>query len=145
MNVKDETRALREASFGWKIQQLARRMDDRMTAELAELGLNLPQFPVIMTVLEHGGVTQVEIAKLYDRPAYVISRALDGLEEQGLVERRPHPTSRRAHEIHATQAGMALSARLHAIVEEVNAATLAPLSTAEREALLVMLPKLLAP
>ncbi len=143
MNVRDETRAIREASFGWRIQRLARRMDERMGTELAKLGLSLPQFPVMMTVLEHEGVTQAEIAKRYHRPAYVISRALDGLQEQGLVERRPHPTSRRAHEIHATQAGAALSPRLHAIVEEVNAETLAPLSDAEREALLHLLPKLL--
>ena len=143
--MKDDTRVVRESSFGWMIHRIARSMDERMSAELAQLGLSLPQFPVMMTVLEHDGVTQAEIGRRYNSQAYVISRALDGLEQKGLIERRKHPTSRRAHLIYVTPAGEKLWPRLNAIVETVNADVLDPLSDAERDVMLKLLPRLLQP
>ncbi|WP_299354748.1 MarR family transcriptional regulator [uncultured Shimia sp.] len=138
----DETRNVRENSFGRMLHRLVRHMDDRMTAGLEDMGLNLSEFPVMMTVLERAPLTQVEIGKIYQRPAYVISRALDGLEQQGLIDRKPHPTSRRAHLISPTKAGMTLAPCLHELVKTCNAETLAPLSVGERDMMLRCLSKI---
>lgn len=114
-------RQTREASIGWMIQRLARRLDDAMNARLAEYGLNLQQFAVMMTVLEHGSLTQAEIGRRFAMPAYAISRAIDGLEQAGLIAREAHPTSRRAHQITATQEGLALAPALFDLVGQINA------------------------
>jgi len=111
----------RETSIGWMIQRLARRLDDAMNARLAEHGLNLQQFAVMMTVLEHGSLTQAEIGRRFAMPAYAISRAIDGLEEAGLIAREAHPTSRRAHQIRATEKGLALAPALFELVGRINA------------------------
>lgn len=111
----------REASIGWMIQRLARRLDDAMNARLAEHGLNLQQFAVMMTVLEHGSLTQAEIGRRFAMPAYAISRAIDALEDVGLIAREPHPSSRRAHMIRATEKGLALAPTLFELVGRINA------------------------
>lgn len=142
--MKDDTRAVRESSFGFMIQRLARQMDDRLAAGLEPLGLSLPQFPIMMTVLERAPLTQSEIGKIFDRPPYVITRALDGLEERGLIQRHPHPKSRRAHLITATEKGKALAPELHTLVREANAEALSPLSGEEQAQLLSLIPRLIA-
>lgn len=141
--MKDDTRSVRETSFGYLINRLSTQMDAYMAAGLAPMGLSLPQFPIMMTTLERGPLTQAEIGKIYDRPAYVISRALDGLEEQGLITRAPHPTSRRAHLISATPAGQALGPELFTLVRRCNAEFLSPLSEPAKEQLLAVIPQLL--
>lgn len=114
-------RLSRENSMGWMIQRLARRLDDAMNARLAEHGLTLQQFAILMTVIETGRMTQAEIGRRFAMPAYAISRAIDGLEADGLLVRDAHPSSRRAHQIHATQKAVDLAPAMFAIVKAVNA------------------------
>lgn len=114
-------RLSRENSMGWMIQRLARRLDDAMNARLAEHGLTLQQFAILMTVIEHGRMTQAEIGRLFAMPAYAISRAIDGLEADGLLVRDAHPSSRRAHQIHATEKALDMAPAMFAIVKAVNA------------------------
>lgn len=144
MSIAEETRQVRTTSLGWMIQRLSRRIEDAMTARLAEHGLTLSAFAVMMTVLEHGPMTQAEIGRHFAMPAYGISRALDLLEGRGLVARGPHATSRRAHRVAATPEGLALAPRLQAIVREVNEAFAAPLTEAERAGFAAVLAKLMA-
>ena len=134
MTLQTDVQTVRTTSLGWMIQRIARRLDREMEARLAEYDLSLPQFAVMMTVLETEGLTQAEIGQHFSMPAYAISRALDHLEQSGYVERRPHPTSRRAHTIHATPAGVALSPRLFEVVRDVNAQLAEGLSETDRQA-----------
>ncbi|PSL21166.1 MarR family winged helix-turn-helix transcriptional regulator [Shimia abyssi] len=143
MNAEEHARRVRLSSFGWMVQEVSHQSQQRLTAELKKLGLSLPHFPVLMVALEHGPLSQAEIGRYYHRPAYVISRALDGLEERGLIERRPHPNSRRAHAVHVTEAGNQLAERLYDAVGLVNDLNLAPLSDQERETLVGLLARLL--
>lgn len=114
-------RLSRENSMGWMIQRLARRLDDAMNARLAEHGLTLQQFAILMTVIEHGRMTQAEIGRRFAMPAYAISRAIDGLEADGLLVRDAHPSSRRAHQIHATEKALDMAPAMFTIVKAVNA------------------------
>ncbi|RKF06270.1 MarR family transcriptional regulator [Oceaniradius stylonematis] len=121
MDISMRARLSRENSMGWMIQRLARRLDDAMNARLAEHGLTLQQFAILMTVIEHGRMTQAEIGRLFAMPAYAISRAIDGLEADGLLVRDAHPSSRRAHQIHATEKALDMAPAMFAIVKAVNA------------------------
>lgn len=113
-----------------------------MEDALSPHGLSLPQFAVLMTVLEHDGLTQNEIGTRFTMPAYAISRAIDHLEALGLARRVPHPTSRRSHRIEATPAAQRIAPDLFSIVRRVNAELSAPLSKTERAQLADMLTKL---
>ncbi|WP_425037325.1 MarR family winged helix-turn-helix transcriptional regulator [Primorskyibacter sp. S187A] len=143
MSVEEDTHRTRTTSYGWMIQQIARRLNQSMEERLAPHGLNLQQFAVMMTVLEFDGLTQTEIGARFSMPPYAISRAIDHLEKAGFVARRQHPTSRRAFTVHATQGGSALAPSLHDIVNDVNAELTAPLTTAQREQLGALLQKLI--
>jgi len=132
MTVQDDTRKVRQASIGWMIQRITRRLDDAMNAKLAELDMNLATFAVMMTVLEDGPLTQAEIGARFGTKAYAISRSLDALERSGYVARGPHAASRRAHSIRATPAGEAIAPRLFQIVQQVNADLTASLTGDER-------------
>lgn len=135
MDLECETRRVRETSIGWRIQRIAGAINRRMRDELAPLGLDQRQFAVLMTALEHEGLTQAEIGARFEMPAYAISRALDQLEGHGLVERGAHPTSRRAVTVRVTEAGRNLAPRLFDVVRRVNADLVAGLDDAQRRAL----------
>jgi len=143
MEIETTARQTRETSFGWMIQRLASAINTRIETALAPHDLSLSQFAVMMIVLEHARLTQAEISAHFSMPAYAISRAIDHLEGAGLLRHSPHPTSRRAHLIEATEAGRALAPTLFAIVREVKAALVADLPNEDREALAHILPRLM--
>lgn len=123
--VSKQVQQAREASAGWLIQRLAGALDKAMDRELERHGLTIQSFSVVMTVLEHDGLTQREIGSRFKAPAYAITRAIDGLENDGFLERRPHPSSRRANTVHATAKAQRLAPTLIAIIERVNKRLLA--------------------
>lgn len=143
-NKSPDARQTRLNSIGWHIQRLTGRLDKAMSEALSQNGLNFQQFPILMTALEHPGLTQNEYAKQFRRPAYSISRAIDTLVEKGFLERRPDPESRRAHNIHPTASGYALGPVLFGIVEQVNADLVSNLSASETTELKRLLAKLLS-
>lgn len=138
-----DARKIRENSIGWAIQRLARRLNMAMDARLSALDLTINQFKVMMIVLESEGLSQVEIGKKFEMPAYAITRTLDSLEEQGHVERREHPSSRRTHQIFSTARGKELAADLFEVVGAVNAEFTGPLSGEEKIVFSGMLMRLL--
>ncbi|RVT82203.1 MarR family transcriptional regulator [Rhodobacteraceae bacterium CCMM004] len=132
----------RATSIGWLLQRAARQAEAAMEERLTDVGLSVQQFAVMMTVLEDPGLSQTEIGARFSMPAWAISRAIDHLVAEGLVERRAHPTSRRTLAIYPTEEGRALAGRLFAIVGEVNDTVSAPLTGAERGTLAALLVKL---
>lgn len=144
MDISETTRRAREGSTGWLLQRAARRFEAVMGPALAGHGLTILEFAVLMRVLEAGGQTQTEIGAVYAAPAWKISRALDGLQAAGLVERRRDPGERRVQRVHATARALALAPALHRTVAEVNATALAPLAEAERAQLRALLARLAA-
>lgn len=142
MSISDTTRRTREGSIGWLLQRATCGFERVMAPALAAHGLTILEFAVLMRVLEAGGQTQTEIGAVYAAPAWKISRALDGLQAAGLVERRRDAAERRVQRIHATERAEALAPALHRTVAGVNAAALAPLSEAERGQLHALLAKL---
>ena len=137
-----EARQVRLNSLGWMIQRIAGRIDRAMTRRLSALGLNLLQFAVMMTLLEKDGQTQAEIGRIFQAPAYAISRALDHLEQAGLVTRAAHAQSRRSHVVRITAAGRELGPTLFALVREMNDELLSDFSETERETLRALLIRL---
>jgi DNA-binding MarR family transcriptional regulator len=138
------TRQIRETSAGWLLQRLARRVEQDMEQRLAPLGLSVGAFAILMHVLEHPGQTQAGCCAAHAMPPYAVSRALDQLAAAGLIERRPDPTSRRAHAIHPTSAALSVQPQLHEAIRQTNAQLLAGLTPPESLQFLTMLSRLVA-
>jgi len=67
---------------------------------------------------------------------------LDGLEERGLAERRPHPDDRRKRAIYLTAAGQQVLREGRKVGTSVGREVFAPLTAAERKQLHALLRKL---
>lgn len=61
----------------------------------------------------HAGLTQSDLAEHLNRSAVHVSRLVDELESEGLVERRAHQFDRRSKDLHPTEDGSVLYARMH--------------------------------
>lgn len=139
-----QTEHTRTTSAGWQIQRLAGALNRDMVARLGAYGLKLEHFVLLMALAEKDDLTQTELGGSVALANYTISRALDVLEDKGLVKRKPDATSRRAHRVFLTEAGRALMPALFSVVDAVNGQFLAPLNDDDRTRFLALLGKLMA-
>ncbi|MEZ0106608.1 DNA-binding MarR family transcriptional regulator [Catenulispora sp. EB89] len=102
--------------------------------ELAEFGLTVPQFATLMMLEGSPGLSIAEVARLCGSTRQSANEMVAGLEAHGLVERAPHPTDRRMYQLHATEAGLALSAKARPAVRRREDELEAGLSTEVRQA-----------
>jgi len=136
-------RRTRETSFGFAIQNIARRLDAEMKRELAEIDLDLKLFANLMVLAEEDNINQSEIGKRLNFPEYYTSRAVDALVEAGYVDRLPDPNSRRTNRIVLTKVGREKANQLPAIVQSVNERFQSNLNPEEQRTLMRLLGKLL--
>ncbi|MCF6315585.1 MAG: MarR family transcriptional regulator [Marinosulfonomonas sp.] len=138
-----DAKTTRLTSVGRMLNLLTRKLNAEMNTRLKPMGLGLPEFAILMTLLELEGQTQSELGKKTAIPAHGTTRSIDALEALDLVERRNDPTSRRSHRIFLTAKGHQIGPQLFAIVTEVNGWLLDGLGKAEKQAFAVTLAKIL--
>jgi MarR family transcriptional regulator for hemolysin len=81
------------------------------------------------------GLKQSELAEMLDLQPITLTRLLDGLSDNGLIERRADPDDRRAKRLFLTPAARPLLARLTELGEGLMETALAGLGPAEVAAL----------
>lgn len=133
----------RHMSFGWKIAVLAADLSESLDNELKTIGLTINQWPTLFALWEEDGLTQSELTSRCNTAHYTTTRLLDSLEKIGLVERRPHPTSRRAHLVYLTDKGRNLEKEAVAKAKAVNEEFLTWLSEEEQEQISSILLKII--
>lgn len=127
-----KAQAIREGSFGFLIQTIARRLDARMKAELQEIGVDIKVFANLMVLADQDGINQRTIGERLNFPEYFTSRNVDVLVKDGLAERRPDPNSRRAFLVFLTPKGREKANLLPPIIKRVNDEVLAGLKLSDR-------------
>jgi DNA-binding MarR family transcriptional regulator len=102
---------------------------------LEPLGLN-PRLWGALNVLEaEGAITQHALGTCVGIDPSSMVATIDELEAKGLVERRPHPSDRRAHALHLTKRGRQTLARGREVTRVAHDELLAPLTDEERQTL----------
>ena len=91
-----------DRNLGFVISDLHRLITTAMDKELKALGLTRSQLRVVLHLTREQGLTQVRIAEDLEMGKVAVGGLLDRLEAKGLIERRPHPTDRRASSIFRT-------------------------------------------
>lgn len=107
-------------SFGSILSTTGRLMDRALGARLKEFGVSFGQWPILLFLWAEEGVSQRELSRLVAIEDATITRTLDRMVRDGLVERRPHPTDRRQHTIFLTPHGAGLRDKLIPLAIEVN-------------------------
>jgi DNA-binding MarR family transcriptional regulator len=89
-----------------------------------------------LNVLDHEGpLTQHALGRMIAMDPSSMVATIDELESRGLVERRRHPTDRRAHALHVTARGRRTLERGRELAMQAQEELLAPLTPAERKQL----------
>jgi DNA-binding MarR family transcriptional regulator len=114
----------------------------RADACLARRGVTADQFVVLATLAEGEALSQRELVGRTSSDPSTLRAMLVLLERKGLVERRPHPTDRRARRVALTPKGRRALDRSWAASEPLRQQLLAPLTTREAERLISLLERI---
>ena len=120
---------------GFLLSRMGTVAQKRFSARLEALDLT-PRMWGTLNILEADApITQHGLCKRTGMDPSSMVATIDDLEKRGLVERRAHPSDRRAYALHVTDSGRETLSRGREVVQEVQDELLAPLDEAEREQL----------
>ena len=92
-------------------------------------GMTRAQWAVLLRLERREGLKQSDLAEDLDIQPITLTRLVDRLCDNGLIERRPDPNDRRAKRLYLTAAARPLLDRIAAQVEELAETVLAGLDT----------------
>ena len=119
------------------------RYNSALQTEMSALGLSTPKLRALAVLSVHDGLLIRELAVYAVIEQSTLSRALDGLEQDGLVQRTPDQHDKRAFRVSLTEAGRTANARLWPHMQQASETLFVGISDAERAALTTTLQKVL--
>ncbi|MEZ5840408.1 MAG: MarR family transcriptional regulator [Hyphomicrobiales bacterium] len=131
-------------SAGYLANHMARLFAQRLAEAIRPLGLAPAQFMTLLVLWKEDGLTQRELVERLDVEQATLANTLARMERDGLVQRRSHAGDGRARSIHVTPKARALEGPATLAATAVNEAALADLSTAETEALLAAMRRIIS-
>jgi DNA-binding MarR family transcriptional regulator len=136
--VRQPDAAALQPNVGALIHDVARLIRRRFDRRARQTGLPLTrhQARTLLLIARNEGLRQAAVATLLDLEPIALVRMIDRLYEEGLVERRPHPTDRRVRTLWLTPLGWQAIDRVLAINAEIRKEACAGLSPAACEVLL---------
>ncbi len=121
-------------SVGFLVNRAAIRLKNELwkAFKAREFNITPEQWGVMNCLWEEDGRTQTEIAERILKDKTNLTRMLDIMEREGLVERRPHESDRRSYRIYLTGKGKTLEEALIPIAAEINETAVRDLTDRER-------------
>jgi DNA-binding MarR family transcriptional regulator len=116
---------------------------DRANDVLGPGGLTIKHFGCLSVIADEGRLSQAYLCSRMRVDRTTMVAVVDDLEAEGLINRKRNPDDRRAYALEATDAGRAWIAEKRDELLAAQDELLAPLSEAERRALVSSLQKLL--
>ena len=100
----------REIAF--TIMDVARMLKTYADQRARGFGISRAQWAVLLRIDRSEGLKQSELAEILDLQPISLTRLLDRLADNGLIERRADPNDRRANRLYLTPAAKPLLAKL---------------------------------
>src|SRR6266851_10203320 len=125
-------------NIGAMLHDVARLISRRFERRARQTGLPITrqQARALLLIARNEGLSQAAVATMLDIEPIALVRILDRLHEEGLVERRLHPTDRRVRTLWLTPLAWGVVDRVLAINREIRDEACAGLSPAAREAMM---------
>lgn len=101
------------------ISDVGRLLRTYADQQARQFGMTRAQWAVLLKLERHEGVQQSELAEFLEIQPITLTRLVDRLCDNGLIERRPDPTDRRAKLLYLTPAARPLLERISEQVEVV--------------------------
>jgi MarR family transcriptional regulator for hemolysin len=118
------------------IVDVARMLRTYADQRARQFGISRAQWTVLLRLDRSEGLKQSELAEILDLQPISLTRLLDRLAENGLIERRPDPNDRRANRLYLTPAARPLLKQLAALGEDMMEIVLQNVDAAAQERLL---------
>ncbi len=130
-----------DRSFGFLVHDVSRLVKRRFERAARQTGLPITrrQAAVLLYIARKEGVSQAEVANWLDIEAIALVRMLDKLNEEGLVERRAHPTDRRVRTLWLMPAARPVVERILEINLAIREEAFAGLNAGTRDAMIAAL------
>ena len=119
--------------FAFLLNDVARMLRTYADYKAAQFGITRAQWTVLARLERFEGLKQSELAEMLDLQPITLTRLLDRLCANGLIERRPDPNDRRANRLYLKPAARPLLERLGGLGEELMATALAGVDRAAVE------------
>src|SRR6201997_4992944 len=128
-------------NFGFLVHDVSRLIKRRFDRQARQTGLPITrrQAAVVLYIARNEGVSQTEVATWLDLEPIALVRILDKLHEEGLVERRAHPTDRRVRTLWLTPAARPVVAEIVAINKVIRDEAFAGMAAHARDTVLDIL------
>lgn len=130
-----------DRSFGFLVHDVSRLVKRRFERAARHTGLPITrrQAAVLLYIARKEGVSQAEVANWLDIEPIALVRMLDKLNEEGLVERRAHPTDRRVRTLWLMPAARPVVERILEINLAIREEAFAGLNAGTRDAMIAAL------
>jgi DNA-binding MarR family transcriptional regulator len=127
------------ADMGAVLNWLAGIIPQLYTQALAELSIDGRHLAILLTLQNKGAQVQAHLSTLTRIDKATMVSLLNDLEQRNCIERRQHPTDRRAYAVYLTEAGRSLIDAAYKQTTQATNRLLGSLNAAEREKLHEML------
>jgi len=97
-------------SAAYLASQMAKGFARSLQQRAARLGFSPGQFPILLELWSEDGLTQKQLLERVDIEQATMANTLSRMERDRLVERRPHPSDKRAQLIFLTSKAAAMQA-----------------------------------
>ncbi len=126
-------------SFGCLLHDTARLLRRDFNRRAQALGLTQTQWQALCVLSHNEGINQAALAELLEVQPITLGRLIDRLEATGWVERRDHPTDRRAITLFLTAKAEPILNEMWKLAEETRDIALRGVSESDREQVMSIL------
>jgi MarR family transcriptional regulator, transcriptional regulator for hemolysin len=125
--------------FAFILNDVARMLKTYADNKAGQFGVTRAQWAVLVRLDRFEGLKQSELAEMLDLQPITLTRLLDRLCNNGLIERRSDPNDRRAKRLFLTAAARPLLERLGELGEDMMNTTLTGVSAESVEQMVAQL------
>ncbi|AZO78592.1 MULTISPECIES: MarR family transcriptional regulator [unclassified Bosea (in: a-proteobacteria)] len=131
-----------QAAFTAELASANRKLRALVDERARDMGLTLSRARLLMQLAKADGPIQSDLAGLLDIEQPTLVRLLDGLERNGMIERRAAPGDRRARRVFLTPVARAQAEDILAFLAELRADVLEGIDPGELEVALRVLTRM---
>lgn len=130
-----------ETLLGYNARRAALAVIGVFLQRMAPFGLRPVDFSVLTLIAHNPGITSRQLCAALDILPPNLVGMIKSLDKRGLIERRPHPTDRRAQGLHLSPAGKKLQKEAQATATKLESDVASRLSAEELTTLKTLLRK----
>ena len=101
--------------FAFTIMDVARMLRTYADQRARQFGVSRAQWAVLVRIDRSPGLKQSELAEILDLQPITLTRLLDRLADNDLIERKPDPNDRRANRLYVTPAAKPMLDQLNVL------------------------------